>query len=184
MVVIWHPVGFKQGAKFAMFQSYNEIMVNHDFNTIMCLVSMWRVYIVGRAMISIQIYSSPRSSRLCSYNKINQNFIYTVKCLLRERPLITIFVVFLIQQIVLAYSIRISEGFVSIDNPGMLETGFENYVNCFWCIFITMTTVGYGDYFPKTFPGRVVCGLAAFSGIILSSLMIVSVSAYLAMQTK
>jgi voltage-gated potassium channel Kch len=47
-----------------------------------------------------------------------------------------------------------------------------------------MTTVGYGDYFPKTFPGRIVCFLAAFSGIILSSLMIVSVSAYLAMQAN
>jgi hypothetical protein len=66
-----------------MFQSYDEIMVNHDFNTIMCLVSMWRIYIVSRAIINIQLYSSPRSVRLCSYNKIDQNILYSVKCMLR-----------------------------------------------------------------------------------------------------
>lgn len=47
-----------------------------------------------------------------------------------------------------------------------------------------MATVGYGDYFPKTLPGRVVGLIAAASGIILSSLLIVSLSAYLTMQSN
>lgn len=47
-----------------------------------------------------------------------------------------------------------------------------------------MATVGYGDYFPKTFPGRTVAFLAATSGIIVSSLLIVSLKAYLTMQTN
>lgn len=57
-------------------------------------------------------------------------------------------------------------------------------MNCYWCIFITMATVGYGDYFPKTLPGRIVGIIAAASGIILTSLLIVALSAYLTMQTN
>jgi hypothetical protein len=44
-----------------------------------------------------------------------------------------------------------------------------------------MTTAGFGDYFPKTLPGRVVCVLSAFTGIISNSLMISAISAYFAM---
>lgn len=47
-----------------------------------------------------------------------------------------------------------------------------------------MSTVGYGDYFPKTIPGRVFVIMAAVSGILLSSLLIVSLSAYLTMQAN
>ena len=64
----------------------------------------------------------------------------------------------------------------------MENTGFENLINCFWCIFITMTTVGYGDYYPKTLLGRLVIFITSISGVILSSLLIVSLSAYLTMQ--
>lgn len=67
---------------------------------------------------------------------------------------------------------------------GFFNFGFNNYINCIWCVFITMATVGYGDYFPKTVAGRFVCVFAAISGIIISSLLIVSLSAYLTMQAS
>jgi hypothetical protein len=44
-----------------------------------------------------------------------------------------------------------------------------------------MGTIGYGDYFPKTLPGRFICVLTAITGVILSSLLIVALSAYLTM---
>lgn len=93
---------------------------------------------------------------------------------------------FFIQVILLGYGIRISEGTVSRENYGgdYLNYGFDNYINCIWCVFITMATVGYGDYFPKTVVGRFICVFAAISGIIISSLLIVSLSAYLTMQAS
>lgn len=44
-----------------------------------------------------------------------------------------------------------------------------------------MGTIGYGDYYPRTLPGRLICILAAVAGVILSSLLIVALSAYLTM---
>lgn len=79
---------------------------------------------------------------------------------------------------IFGYGLKLSEGVLFLYNPG-LETGFEDYENCFWCIFITMATVGYGDYFPKTMPGKVIILMTAICGVLLSSLLIVSLSLYL-----
>ncbi len=44
-----------------------------------------------------------------------------------------------------------------------------------------MGTVGYGDYSPLTYLGRFISFSAAISGIIISSLLILTLSRYLSM---
>jgi len=39
-----------------------------------------------------------------------------------------------------------------------------------------MGTIGYGDYYPTTYLGRIIAFAAAISGIILASLLIVTLS--------
>jgi potassium intermediate/small conductance calcium-activated channel subfamily N protein 2 len=95
-----------------------------------------------------------------------------------------IFVVFVITTIFLGAGLKLSEGVLLHNNPTLNPTGFEEYNNCFWCVFITMSTIGYGDYFPKTLLGRAIIFATALIGIVLSSLLIVSLSAYLEMQAS
>ena len=78
------------------------------------------------------------------------------------------------------YGLKLSEGVLSLYNAEY-TTGFESYTNCFWCIFITMATVGYGDLLPKTMPGRIIIIFIAISGVLLSTLLIVSLNLYLNM---
>lgn len=47
---------------------------------------------------------------------------------------------------------------------------------------ITMGTVGYGDYFPQTYLGRIILFFASITGIIVASLLILTLSTYLSMQ--
>lgn len=176
------PTYFTISAEIWMFDSYESINVRHNLNNMLVLLSMYRVYIPFRSLISMSSYANPRAARLCKYNRIEHNMLYCIKCILQEHPLRAITSVFLVQELVLGYCLRVSEGFLTRDNPNLTDARFNSYINCFWCIFITMTTVGYGDYFPKTVPGRIVTFKAAFSGVIISSLLIVSLSAYLTMQ--
>jgi hypothetical protein len=45
-----------------------------------------------------------------------------------------------------------------------------------WCIIITMTCVGYGDYYPSTHIGRIVAFSASLLGNLLMAVMVVSLT--------
>lgn len=47
------------------------------------------------------------------------------------------------------------------------ENSFDNAVIGLWWALITMTTVGYGDFYPETWTGYIVGGFCALTGIIL-----------------
>lgn len=47
------------------------------------------------------------------------------------------------------------------------DSQFESIPDAFYYVIITMVTVGYGDYVPKTVPGRILGGFCAFSGVIV-----------------
>lgn len=53
---------------------------------------------------------------------------------------------------------------------------FGYYWNCFWCIIITMATIGYGDYYPRTLPGRLVIIATAVFGVFLVSILVVALT--------
>ena len=46
--------------------------------------------------------------------------------------------------------------------------------NGWWCMVVTMTTVGFGDFFAVTYMGRVVSIVACFCGVFLVSLTMVT----------
>lgn len=56
------------------------------------------------------------------------------------------------------------------DSNGM---DFFEFENCMWCVIITMTTVGYGDFYPRTFIGRLCDIFTAIWGIFIVSMMVV-----------
>jgi Ion channel len=44
-----------------------------------------------------------------------------------------------------------------------------------WLVMVTMTTVGYGDYFPQTVLGRIVLFLVCIWGLLIISLMVIAI---------
>lgn len=65
-----------------------------------------------------------------------------------------------------------------MNRPYMHESGYDwTYLwNSMWCVIITMATVGYGDFVPKTTLGQVVAILACIWGNFLISLMVISLT--------
>lgn len=53
---------------------------------------------------------------------------------------------------------------------------FEYYWNSFWCMVLTMTTVGYGDIYPVTHLGRLTTILACIWGMFIMSMIIVTLT--------
>ena len=77
--------------------------------------------------------------------------------------------------LVCSYDLRIFERYFDEFN----DSNLGNYLNDLWCVFITMTTVGYGDISPKSLLGRIIIIISCMSGVFLVGLMVVSVTSYL-----
>jgi hypothetical protein len=51
------------------------------------------------------------------------------------------------------------------DDSDEKESPFSDLYNCIYFTVVTMTTLGYGDIFPKTYTGKVIALIAACAGI-------------------
>ncbi|XP_074662416.1 potassium voltage-gated channel protein Shaw-like [Tubulanus polymorphus] len=52
------------------------------------------------------------------------------------------------------------------------KDSFPNIISAYWWAIVTMTTVGFGDYYPLTPFGYIVGGLCALSGLLLTGMII------------
>jgi ABC-type xylose transport system permease subunit len=52
-------------------------------------------------------------------------------------------------------------------------------INCMWNVIITLTSVGYGEIYPKTFFGRIVGIIICFWGVFIVSFFVVTLTGML-----
>lgn len=105
----------------------------------------------------------------------DSSILFAVKCLLQVNPFFNIFFFFISTVLILAYLMKIIEGpvfLVDYESQANLND-FRSFNNCIWYTFITMVTVGFGDYFPKTNFGRLVGVFDAIIGTVFVSLFII-----------
>lgn len=74
--------------------------------------------------------------------------------------------------IIFGQAIRICEAPLNRITDDMDE---YNFANSMWLVILTMTTVGYGDIYPRTDIGRGSMFLCALFGVIIVSIMVVSI---------
>ena len=64
------------------------------------------------------------------------------------------------------------------------NTGVEDFISCFWLVPITFTTIGYGDFAPKSGFGRAFCIFLAISGAFSTAILIGLMNDKLAMTRR
>ena len=66
-------------------------------------------------------------------------------------------------------------------NPDNTADDLSSYLNAVWCMIVTLTTVGYGDYYPRTLPGRGIIFVICIFGATSVSMMVFSLQTVLAL---
>lgn len=145
-----------------------EIPINAYF-TMICLFRCWffiKFYLVNSS------YSQPRTQRICEMNGFDTNLNFALKSSMSRSPFNFYSILFIIIISICSYGIRIFER--GLDKESDLV--FNNFWNCVWCLVITMTTVGYGDYIPSSAMGRIFVIFSCFCGVFLLSMLIVAIT--------
>lgn len=93
-------------------------------------------------------------------------------------------IVFICSILIFSLSLRIAERDVERIYESLYDTSLggsqksgtndiSDFSNALWLTIITMTTVGYGDYYPRTTFGRVIDVILVVWGTFVVSLMVV-----------
>ena len=99
-----------------------------------------------------------------------------MKSLLKDKPIISIVLLFAVSIFIFGYMLRNTELAFIVDVEQNKFQNWTNIWNGFWCITITIFTVGYGDYYPHTHFGRIITIIACLWGTFLVSLMVVAIT--------
>ncbi len=141
-------------------------------NAILTSLSVFRFIFIYKCFKHFNLWNSTFAEIKCEKYVCNADFKFAFKAIQKERPFITLLVIFLLTVVCFGFSLRNFELHYWETQP-KLEQNWRYHWNAMWCIFVSMTTVGYGDFYPKTHLGRVVTIAACLVGMYCVSMMMV-----------
>jgi len=140
-----------------------------------------RFYILIRNIFNHSQFSDPYAKLHCERYGFTANTRFVFKCYLQRYPGYTVFMTLFTSVLMLAYMMRIAE------RPTALEDDlhvFEPFINNVYMTVVTMTTVGFGDFAPLSYLGKIVTMVTALWGGFIISLLIVSVEGIFSLSNR
>ena len=144
-------------------------------NSIFTSICLFRIWFIFKLYLVLSASYTQRSFRIAKINAVRLGLNFPFKAKMTDSSLLINFLLFFMCWFVCSYDLRIFERYFDQFN----EYNLGNYLNDLWCVFISMTTVGYGDISPKSLLGRIIIIISCMFGVFLVGLMVISVTSYL-----
>lgn len=166
--------------------------------TILALCNTLRMYLLLRVLKNYVLSDLPKQQTISSYTGIKIGYRFAIK---RGVNVGSIGVSWVVSLLFLALWFRSAERSACLIYPtgsshqGCVREDAQNwtlygspisqnygtyFASAVWHVFVTSTTVGYGDIYPVTHVGRTVSAVAAVMGIIFVSLLTASLTSTIA----
>ena len=168
-----NPFTYKIAIKFHS----NEYSIDYKIplNSIFTSICLFRIWFIFKLYLVLSENYNQRSFRILKINGVRLGLRFPFKAKMTDSSLLINFILFFMCWFVCSYDLRIFERYFDEFN----ENNLGNYFNDLWCVFISMTTVGYGDISPNSLLGRIIVILSCMFGVFLVGLMVISVTSYL-----
>lgn len=177
-VFILMLIPFPYYDKYFVFKNYpvdsnQEVEYTYLLSEFMLAFMLFRIGLLVRALLNYTQFNSTYAKRLSSAYGFKTDTFFTIKSLMFIYPVQTCLVFFMVTILIFSIVIRIFEmpfarAYDSIQ--------FDPFMKSVWLTVITLFTIGYGDLFPSSNPGKIVAIFLAFWGAILLALVVVSCS--------
>mmetsp|Transcript_48189 Transcript_48189/g.73365 ORF Transcript_48189/g.73365 Transcript_48189/m.73365 type:complete len:441 (-) Transcript_48189:40-1362(-) len=142
----------------------------YSSDSFVCCLMMCRIYLLfPRFIAEVSGMKNERVRLVGLLNHVNVDTGFIFRHLLSNSLTVLLFT-FLTALLTLSYAMVIFE------RPLGDDTNLDDYENAMWVIIITMTTVGYGDTYPKSPAGRGVAVIASFYAVVLLALAVNAVT--------
>ena len=161
--------------------SHETIIYVYSLNSIFSIFSFIKIYLIMRVILYSSRYYTKISQAICKNHKITPGFQFILKCEMKLRPFTSMVSLILFFLLLFGFMTRSLE-YAATDVIDGLQgkkgiNDLANITNCIWLIVITITTVGFGDEYPRTDLGRIVVFFGCTFGMLGLGLTIASLSA-------
>jgi len=181
---VFYPPGLNEviaGTMLGLIYVYN-------YNALISIVAMCKMYIALRAYSYFSRWTTDVAKSICNKHNVRMGLHFTLKAELKKRPMVVLSIMMIFSLGICSYSMRTFEYGVVSNTEYSNTAGFKGasgnddlstILNCMWLVIVTMTTVGYGDYYPRSHLGRFVGVISCIIGMLLVSLMVVALTSLL-----
>lgn len=180
LILLVQPYPFFHGIKIDQHNTFYDLDIYYNLNDFLTILIFLRLYFITRTILISSKYMSARASRVCDMYGAECSYSFAVKGYMRDFPFVTTVILLISSICVFAFFLEICEAPLNrypLDKVGGQD--FLSYQNSVWCVFITLTTVGYGDTYPRTVLGRCVILLTCLWGVFIVSLVVVALASFL-----
>ena len=165
---------------------FTGIMENYIFafslGGLICIETLFKSYVILRVYTYFSKYMTNSAKSICNNSNTNSGVHFAIKCELKNRPYTVLFIIFISFIFIFGFSLRTFEYFTI--PKGFLHGTYlindqdylKDLINSIWLTIVTMTTVGYGDFYPNENYGRLIVILSYLIGAILVSMTVVSLA--------
>lgn len=156
--------------------SKDILFVTNDL--LLCIMLFVRAPYWINVVISTSKYLEPRAQRVCTIYGCDANNMFAVKAVMKADSKKIVFVGLFTSLMLFSYNLRLFERQIyntNIDssNPFL---AFKDITTSMWNTLITMTTVGYGEFFAQSHCGRCIAIMAALWGTCNTSILVVALN--------
>ena len=150
---VWSAIAPQYFFEDLTISEYNKdygVTLKYELNILLCCFVWIKCYVPVRTLLIMTKFYAPRSQRVCKMYGCHADLMFSVRGEFKQNPNFTLIATMFISGFIMAYMLRIFErplSEVSGQNFNRIDTAM-------WNIIVTMTTVGYGDTYPKTTGGR------------------------------
>jgi hypothetical protein len=165
------------------YPGVNSYIIFHQLDSTICLpytsilasISIFRFIYIIKVFKHFTIWGSDHAERKCEKYVCKADFSFAFRAMQKGNPFTILSLIFILTCVCLGFSLRNFELHYWEIQPE-LEQNWRYHWNALWCIFVSMTTVGYGDFYPKTHFGRSIIVLSCLIGVYFFSMMMSTLS--------
>ncbi len=170
-LLILTPFPYPKMKKYLLYKEIGKFIC-YPISSILSVMTFLRIFFCIKLFKHLTKYTSTIAEYVCENNVCEANIRFAYKAFQKDHPFIALIIIFCFNCICLGLSIRTFERYYW-ENKDKIIMDWDYIINCMWYVFVSMTTVGYGDMYACTQIGRILALVACFIGNYFVSMMMV-----------